>query len=177
MTGGSDEAPVVVVAYDPTWPAQFLQERARLEDLLAAWLAGPIEHIGSTAIPGMIAKPVIDLMAPVDDLDASRPAIAVVAFTGTFSQYCLTKALSYAQTSFVMPIDFSRVPLSALIGWLLYDEQIDVYTALGALLIVGGNLLNLPRRPGGPTAPGDTPDGSPDEAPQPAAAMKTARLP
>ena len=98
------------------------------------------------------------------------PAIAVIAFTGTFSQYCLTKALSYAQTSFVMPIDFSRVPLSALIGWLLYDEQIDVYTALGALLIVGGNLLNLPRRPGGPTAPGDPPDGSPDEAPQPAAA-------
>ncbi|MBK6336923.1 MAG: GrpB family protein [Betaproteobacteria bacterium] len=82
MTGGSDEAPVVVVAYDPTWPAQFLQERARLEDLLAAWLAGPIEHIGSTAIPGMIAKPVIDLMAPVDDLDASRPAIAVVEAAG-----------------------------------------------------------------------------------------------
>ncbi|MBK9705267.1 MAG: GrpB family protein [Betaproteobacteria bacterium] len=82
MTGGSDEAPVVVVAYDPTWPARFLRERARLEDLLAAWLAGPIEHIGSTAIPGMIAKPVIDLMAPVDDLDASRPAIAVVEAAG-----------------------------------------------------------------------------------------------
>ena len=82
MTGRGDEAAVVVVPYDPTWPAQFLQERALLEDLLAAWLVGPIEHIGSTAIPGMLAKPVIDLMAPVGDLDTSRPAIAVVEAAG-----------------------------------------------------------------------------------------------
>ncbi|MBK7792971.1 MAG: GrpB family protein [Betaproteobacteria bacterium] len=82
MKGGSDEAPVVVVAYDPAWPARFLRERALLEDLLAPWLAGPIEHIGSTAVPGMLAKPVIDIMAPVGDLEASRPAIAAAEAAG-----------------------------------------------------------------------------------------------
>ncbi|MBK7591517.1 MAG: GrpB family protein [Betaproteobacteria bacterium] len=62
-------------------PRSSCRERARLEDLLAAWLAGPIEH-RQHRHPGMIAKPVIDLMAPVDDLDASRPAIAVVEAAG-----------------------------------------------------------------------------------------------
>jgi drug/metabolite transporter (DMT)-like permease len=74
------------------------------------------------------------------------PAILVVAFTGAFSHFCLARALSHADATFIMPIDFFRVPLSALIGWLLYQEQIDVFTAAGAALILMGNLLNLPRR-------------------------------
>jgi drug/metabolite transporter (DMT)-like permease len=43
-------------------------------------------------------------------------------------------------------MDFLRVPLSALIGWLLYQERIDAFTAAGALLILMGNLLNLQRK-------------------------------
>jgi len=46
-----------------------------LADLLASWLVGPIEHVGSTAVRGMPAKPIIDIMAPVKDLDTSRAAI------------------------------------------------------------------------------------------------------
>jgi GrpB-like predicted nucleotidyltransferase (UPF0157 family) len=76
------EAPVELVPYDPTWPARFAQERALLERLLAPWLAGSIEHIGSTAIPGMLAKPIIDVMVPVADLDAARPAIAAAEGAG-----------------------------------------------------------------------------------------------
>lgn len=72
----------MVVAYDPAWPACFRHERAQLERVLAAWLTGSIEHIGSTAIPGMIAKPVIDLMAPVADLESSRTAIPAVERAG-----------------------------------------------------------------------------------------------
>lgn len=76
------EAPVELVAYDPTWPARFEEERARLAVILAGWLAGPIEHIGSTAIPGLVAKPVIDIMAPVTTLEHSRPALAVLPSLG-----------------------------------------------------------------------------------------------
>lgn len=76
------QAPVRLVAYDPEWPAQFVRERALLQRVLARWLVGPIEHIGSTAIPGMTAKPVIDIMAAVEGLDASRPAIAAAARAG-----------------------------------------------------------------------------------------------
>ena len=71
------------------------------------------------------------------------PWILLIAFTGTSSHFCLAQALAYADATLISPIDFLRVPLSALIGWLLYQEQIDVYTALGAALILAGNLLNL----------------------------------
>lgn len=73
------EAEVHVVAYEPAWPAMFEEEKARIAETLAPWLAGPIEHIGSTALPGMVAKPVIDIMAAVQSLEDSRPAIAAAA--------------------------------------------------------------------------------------------------
>ena len=73
---------IELAPYDPTWPVKFDAERHLLEAILAPWLAGPIEHIGSTAIPGLCAKPVIDIMAPVPSLDASRAAIAAAAAGG-----------------------------------------------------------------------------------------------
>ena len=73
------QAPIHVVPYDASWPTRFAEERGALERVLSPWLAGPIEHIGSTAVPGLVAKPVIDIMAAVASLDASRPALAVLA--------------------------------------------------------------------------------------------------
>lgn len=57
------EAPVQLVPYDPSWPSLFEHERALLQRVLGEWLIGPIEHIGSAAAPGLIAKHVIDIMA------------------------------------------------------------------------------------------------------------------
>ncbi|MER9404492.1 DMT family transporter [Mesorhizobium caraganae] len=73
------------------------------------------------------------------------PWIALIAFTGMSSHFCMARALAYADATVISPMDFLRVPLSALIGWLLYSEQIDAFTAGGALLILLGNLLNLQR--------------------------------
>jgi GrpB-like predicted nucleotidyltransferase (UPF0157 family) len=73
------EAAVHIEPYNPGWPQLFLDERVLLLQVLGPWLAGPIEHIGSTAVPGMPAKPVIDIMAAVASLDASRDAIARLA--------------------------------------------------------------------------------------------------
>lgn len=75
-------APVELVAYRAGWPAAFVAEATVLRNLLAPWLVGPVEHIGSTAVPGMTSKPVIDIMAPVASLDESRPAIDRVATAG-----------------------------------------------------------------------------------------------
>ena len=69
------DAAIEVVDYDPRWPALFEAERQRLQQALAPWLAGRVEHIGSTAVPGLPAKPVIDIMAPVRSLADSREAI------------------------------------------------------------------------------------------------------
>jgi len=66
------DAPVRVVEYDRAWPARAGREIALLEALLGPWLAGAVEHVGSTAVPGLAAKPTIDLAAPVADLPLAR---------------------------------------------------------------------------------------------------------
>jgi GrpB-like predicted nucleotidyltransferase (UPF0157 family) len=58
--------PVVIVDYDPSWPATFQQLRDRLAATLGR-LAGTIEHVGSTAVPGLAAKPIIDLDVVIAD--------------------------------------------------------------------------------------------------------------
>jgi len=75
-------APIRIVSYDASWPRLFEAEREQLARLLAPWLAGPIEHIGSTAIPGLPAKPIIDIMVAVADLDVSRDALPAAASHG-----------------------------------------------------------------------------------------------
>ncbi len=71
--------------------------------------------------------------------------IGVVAFCGTFSHYCMASALRHAEATVVVPMDYLRVPLTALAGWLIYAERMDGLTVLGAALILGGNLLNTRR--------------------------------
>jgi len=68
-------APVKVVPYDPRWPQLFELERRELERELAPWIVGGIEHVGSTSVVGLAAKPVIDIMVGVRSLAQSRPAI------------------------------------------------------------------------------------------------------
>ena len=82
------EAPIEIVPYDSAWPARFDREASVLRPVLAPWLSGPIEHIGSTAIPGLAAKPVIDIMAGVHTLEQSRPAIVAATAVGySYSPY------------------------------------------------------------------------------------------
>jgi drug/metabolite transporter (DMT)-like permease len=71
------------------------------------------------------------------------PWLIVVAICGTFSQYCLSQAMRHVDATVVVSMDFLRVPLSALLGWVLFAERLDAYTFLGAAVILTGNLLNL----------------------------------
>lgn len=72
------QPPIVIAPYDLAWPAGFESERQLLAKVLSPWLVGPIEHIGSTAVPGLPAKPVIDICGPVQSLESSVPAIKAV---------------------------------------------------------------------------------------------------
>jgi drug/metabolite transporter (DMT)-like permease len=69
--------------------------------------------------------------------------VVVIAFCGTFSHYCMARAMLHADATVVIPMDFLRVPLTATVGWLIYSERLDLFTVLGAALILTGNLLNL----------------------------------
>ncbi|WP_291010326.1 DMT family transporter [Hydrogenophaga sp.] len=75
--------------------------------------------------------------------------VVVVAFCGTYSHYCFARAMQHADATVVVPMDFLRVPLTALVGWLAYSEGLDLFTLLGIGLILAGNALNLARLPTG----------------------------
>jgi len=76
------------------------------------------------------------------------PWIILIAFGGSYAHYCMARALSSADATVVVPMDFLRVPATAALGWLAYSERVDLFTMLGAALILFGNLLNLGgRRP------------------------------
>jgi GrpB-like predicted nucleotidyltransferase (UPF0157 family) len=77
-------AAVYIEPYDPSWPERFERERDLLQGVLRHWLVAPIEHVGSTAVAGLSAKPVIDIMAGVASLSESEPAIAALVPHG----YC-----------------------------------------------------------------------------------------
>jgi len=72
--------------------------------------------------------------------------VAVVAFCGVYSHYCFARAMQHAPATVLVPMDFLRVPLTALAGWAIYGERVDAMTVVGVLLILAGNLLNLRRR-------------------------------
>ncbi len=73
----------------------------------------------------------------------SLPWLVVIACGGLMAHFCLTTALSIAPATLVSPVDFTRLPLIAVIGLLVYDEPVDFFVILGAAIIFGANYLNL----------------------------------
>jgi GrpB-like predicted nucleotidyltransferase (UPF0157 family) len=63
--------PILIHDYDPEWPSLFLQESARIRSALGDAVLS-VEHVGSTAVPGLAAKPIIDLLVGVRSLDEVR---------------------------------------------------------------------------------------------------------
>ena len=63
---------IILVEYNPAWPRLFAQEEALLRRVLPATLITRIEHIGSTAVPGLAAKPIIDLQVGVQSVEQAR---------------------------------------------------------------------------------------------------------
>lgn len=67
---------VAITPYDPRWPELFRQEKEHLFSLLPWDLVGRIEHFGSTAVPGLAAKPIVDVLVEVADLERTRSEVA-----------------------------------------------------------------------------------------------------
>ncbi len=70
MTQDAPSLPVVIADYDPRWPEMYAEESARIQNAIGEWLLG-IEHVGSTSVPGLAAKPVVDMMPGLRSLDDS----------------------------------------------------------------------------------------------------------
>jgi GrpB-like predicted nucleotidyltransferase (UPF0157 family) len=78
VSEAADE-PIRIVAYDPEWPARFERERGLLERAIGDWVAGGIHHVGSTAVPRLDAKPIVDILVGVEDLTVSRACFEPLA--------------------------------------------------------------------------------------------------
>jgi drug/metabolite transporter (DMT)-like permease len=76
------------------------------------------------------------------DLRHILPAIAV-GIGGLTSHYCLSNAFRAGDATLVVPLDFMRIPLIAVVGWAFYGERLDIFVLIGALIIIGGVLWNL----------------------------------
>ncbi|MGC9369820.1 MAG: DMT family transporter [Paracoccaceae bacterium] len=80
---------------------------------------------------------------------AAWPALVVIGCAGLFAHFCLTTALSIAPASIVMPLDFLRLPVIAIVGMALYGEPLEVLVFVGGAIIFAANVINLraERRP------------------------------
>ena len=71
------------------------------------------------------------------------PYVLLIGAAGLLAHFCITKALSLAPATVVVPIDFIRLPTIAVVGMLLYNEAIDIWVFVGAAVIFAGNYFNL----------------------------------
>ena len=91
----------------------------------------PMNLLGSS--PSLVTK---------IDLAQVLPLLAV-AITGVSSHFCLTNAFRHGDATIVVPLDFLRIPLIALVGWWFYGERIDGFVFAGAAIIIAGIFWNL----------------------------------
>lgn len=80
-TSDGDE-PIEIVPYDPRWPERFEDEHTALTEAIGEWATGGIHHVGSTAVPDLDAKPIIDILAGVDNLETARDCFEPLARLG-----------------------------------------------------------------------------------------------
>lgn len=71
------------------------------------------------------------------------PWLLLIGVAGISAHYCLIRALLHADATVVIPMDFLRLPMVTIAGYLLYDEQLDHFLILGATLVLVGLLINL----------------------------------
>lgn len=93
------------------------------------------------------------LVITAADGDIALPAaerahwMLLIGVAGLTAHVCLTRALQSAPATVVMPMDFARLPVIAIVAMLLYGESVDPFVIIGAVLIFVGNWVNLRRRP------------------------------
>jgi drug/metabolite transporter (DMT)-like permease len=101
------------------------------------------------ALPGWVWPTLADL-----------PWIAAVGGAGFTAHYCITRAFMLADATLVVPIDFLRLPLIAVVGALFYREPVELATMLGAAVIFAGTYYSVTRESRARPRPPREPDGS-----------------
>lgn len=96
-----------------------------------------------------VMQAVFGLIAAGHDGDIALPSavsvpwLVLIGCAGLMAHFCLTTALSLAPASIVMPIDFVRLPVIAIVGAQIYAEPLDLFVFMGAALIFAANFINI----------------------------------
>jgi drug/metabolite transporter (DMT)-like permease len=125
--------------------AVFTKRLTRHEGIVSIlfWLTAmqTVFGIVSSAADGDVALPTM----------AIAPWLLLLGGAGVLAHLCLTKALTLAPATVVMPMDFVRLPAIAVVGMLVYSEPLDLYVFVGSLVILAANWLNIRNAGGGQT--------------------------
>jgi GrpB-like predicted nucleotidyltransferase (UPF0157 family) len=81
MTQDAPSLPILIADYDPRWATMYAEESARIQNVIGKWLLG-IEHVGSTSVPGLAAKPIVDIMPGLRSLGDAPPVISAMEGLG-----------------------------------------------------------------------------------------------
>jgi GrpB-like predicted nucleotidyltransferase (UPF0157 family) len=124
------EDKIIIDRYHKNWPAMFAQEKGMLSIILRQYIQGSIEHVGSTAVPGLSAKPIIDIMVGIQSLEHAKPAIEKLTQQG----YCYYPYKPEVMHWFCKPSPEIRTHHLHLIPYLspLWHERIQFREALRA---------------------------------------------
>lgn len=71
------------------------------------------------------------------------PWLVAIGLAGLMAHFCITSALMIAPATVVIPFDFARLPTIAVVGWLIYGEEVDIWVMVGAAVIFAGIYLNI----------------------------------
>jgi len=74
---------------------------------------------------------------------STLPWVVVIGFAGLTAHFCITRALQLADAMVVYPMDFVRLPIATAVGVLFFDEPIQIFVFIGAIIILGANFLNI----------------------------------
>lgn len=73
----------------------------------------------------------------------TAPWLVLIGLAGLLAHFCITNALTVAPATVVVPIDFARLPVIAVVGMLLYNEPVEIWVFVGGLVILTANIINL----------------------------------
>lgn len=74
---------------------------------------------------------------------SNMPLLVLIGICGLVAHFCITKALTIAPATVVVPIDFARLPIIAIVAMLFYGEALDIWVFVGAVIIFAGNYFNI----------------------------------
>ena len=91
-------------------------------------------------LPFGLVPSLLDWRTPAPE---TMPWIVLVGVTAMSAHYCMTRAFKLADATVVVPMDFLRLPLIMVVGFIFYQESVDIWVLAGAMVMFSGNLINV----------------------------------